>query len=45
MADPSTFLAIEPQQLLQADMIFRMGLQVVLLVAPGGLSFHRGVGQ
>lgn len=38
MADPSTFLAIEPQQLLQADMIFRMGLQVVLLVASAFFS-------
>ena len=38
MADPSTFLAIEPQQLLQADMIFRMILQVVLLVASAFFS-------
>jgi putative hemolysin len=37
-ADLSAFLAVDPQRLLQSDMIFRIGLQIVLLAASAFFS-------
>jgi len=36
--DLSTFFAIDPQRLLQVDMIFRFGLQIILLMASAFFS-------
>lgn len=36
--DLSTFFAIDPQRLLQMDMIFRISLQIILLVASAFFS-------
>jgi CBS domain containing-hemolysin-like protein len=36
--DLSTFFAIDPQRLLQTDMIFRFGLQILLLIASAFFS-------
>lgn len=38
LADITTFLAVDTQRLLQADMIFRIGLQILLLVASAFFS-------
>lgn len=37
-ADLSAFLAVDPEQLLQTDMIFRIGLQILLLCASAFFS-------